>query len=50
VNIFRRISQAIARLNRRLAAGSTGRAGRDVTMIQEAEREQFEAGEEKASE
>ena len=49
MNIFRRISRAIARLNRRLATGSTGRAGRDVTMLQEAEREQFEAGEDKES-
>lgn len=50
MNILRHIGQAIARLNRRLASGSTGTAGRDVTMLQEAEREQFEAGEEKESE
>ena len=43
VNILRRISEAITRLNRRLAAGSTGGAGRDVTMLQASEREQFEA-------
>jgi hypothetical protein len=50
MGILRRIGQAITRLNRRLASGSTGRVGRDVTMLQEAERQQFEAGEGKDSE
>jgi hypothetical protein len=50
VNILRRIGQAITRLNRRLAAGSTGRAGRDVSMLQSAEREQFEARKDEESE
>ena len=43
VNILRRIGAAITRLNRRLAAGSTGGAGRDVALLQASEREQFEA-------
>jgi len=50
VNIFGRISQAIKRFNRRLASGSTGGAGRDVTMLRESERQQFEAGEDEKSE
>jgi hypothetical protein len=51
VNILRRIGQAITRFNRRLAAGGTGRAGpSDRSMIQAAEREQFEAGEDEKSE
>jgi hypothetical protein len=50
VNVFQRMNKAITRLSRPLAAGSTGGTGRDVTMLQEAERQQFEADEDEKSE
>jgi hypothetical protein len=47
VNILRRIRRALARFNRRLIAGTTGGTARDVSMIEDAERQQFQVDEDK---